>query len=298
MTRTLSLGVVAAVAVCGYAAHARADGGTLDKIRASHALAFGFREASIPFSYLGAELKPVGFSIDLCNAIAERVKSDLKLDRLDVAFIPVNASNRIPLLQNGTIDTECGSTTNTVERQKQVAFSMTTFVSQPRWLVRADSGLTDPKQLDAKRVVVTQGSLSLPVVEKVKAGDHLAFSIIQAKDHGESLLMLRTDRASAWFEEDVLEAGLRATSPDPGAFSLLAAVYGSFNDALMVRKDDLGFKAVVDAVIKEKMASGDFGKLYAKWFTAPIPPRGQNLDLPMSDALKALVAKPNDAPAP
>lgn len=292
----LTLAVAAGVAT--QSGTARADGGTLDKIRASGTITLGYRESSVPFSYLDADQKPIGFSIELCKAVADQVKTVLKLDKLTVAYAPVNASNRIPLLQNGAIDVECGSTTISVERLKQVAFSVTTFVSQPRWLVTAASGITDTKGLAGKTIVMTQGSLSLPIGEKINADQKLGFSVAQAKDHGESLLMLRTGRASGWFEEDILLAGLKAVSPTPDGFRYLPDLYGTFyRDGLMLRKDDAAFKAVVDGVIEAQMTSGAFARLYEKWFTAPVPPSGQNLALPMSDALKALVAAPSDDPA-
>ena len=275
-----------------------ATSGTLDKIRSSHTLKLGIREALIPFSYLGVDQKPVGFSIDLCDAVAERVKTTLKLDALEVVHTPVNPSNRIPLLQNGAIDVECGSTTNTVERQRQVAFSMTIFVSQPKWLVRTDSAIADPRQLSDKKIAITQGSLSLLVAEKIKDKDKLGFSVVQSKDHADSLLLLRTGRVAAWFEEDSVLAGLRAISPEPRTLVMLPTVYSRYFDALMIRKDDAAFKAVVDAAIQEKMASGEFAKLYDKWFVSPIQPSGKNLELPMSEALKALITKPSDSPTP
>ncbi len=298
-SRAFLLLVAATTVLTVTAPVASAGSGTLDKVRASGTLTLGYREASVPFSYLGADQKPIGFSIDLCLAVAEAVKQQLKLDRLEVATVPVNASNRIPLLQNGTIDIECGSTTNSVERSRQVAFSVATFVSQPTWLVTVASGISDAGSLAGKTTVVTQGSLSLGTIQKANADEKLGLTTVQAKDHGESLLMLQTGRAAGWFEEDILLAGQKATARDPGALRLLTKTYGSaFTDGLMLRKDDAGFKALVDDVIKAQMASGAFATLYNKWFNAPIPPSGQNLALPMSAALKARVSAPSDALAP
>ncbi len=166
-------------------ATANAASPTLEKIRSSGKLTFGYREASIPFAYLGADQKPVGLSLDLCSAVADKVKAELKTDKLEIAYVAVNASNRIPLLQNGTVDVECGSTSNTAERQKQVSFS--------------SSPLAAPKDLQGKTLIVTQGSLNLGVAEKVIGEDKLGATIVQTKDHGESILMLRTGRAAAWF---------------------------------------------------------------------------------------------------
>lgn len=277
---------------------AQAASQTLDKIREVSKITFGYREASIPFAYLGSDQKPTGLSLDLCLAVADKIKAALKRPELGIEYVPVNASNRIPLLQNGTIDVECGSTTNTADRQKQVSFSVATYVASPRWLVSATSRVTEPKGLDGQTVVITQGSLNFAVAKKVIDDQKLNVSIIQARDHAESLLMLETGRAVAWFEDDILVAGLVANASDPRAFRMLAATYAPSYYGLMTRKEDPEFKALVDTAIKEKMASGEFDRLYAKWFEAPIPPRGQNLKLPMSDAMKVRVSSPSDALLP
>jgi glutamate/aspartate transport system substrate-binding protein len=277
---------------------AQAASPTLDKIKEIGKITFGYREASIPFAYLGSDQKPTGLSLDLCSAVADKIKTALRRPELGIEYVPVNASNRIPLLQNGTIDVECGSTTNTAERQKQVSFSIATYVASPRWLVSAASGVTEPKGLDGQTVVITQGSLNFAVARKVVDDQKLNVMIVQAKDHAESLLMLGTGRATAWFEDDILIAGLVANASDPRAFRMLAATYAPSYYGLMTRREDPEFKALVDAAIKEKMAAGAFDKLYAKWFEAPIPPKGQNLQLPMSEAMKARVASPSDALTP
>lgn len=277
---------------------AQAASQTLDKIREVGRITFGYREASIPFAYLGADQKPTGLSLELCSAVADKVKVVLQRSALEIEYVPVNASNRIPLLQNGTIDVECGSTTNTAERQKQVSFSIATYVASPRWLVSASSGVTEPKGLDGQTVVITQGSLNFAVARKILDDQKLNVTIVQAKDHAESLLMLGTGRAAAWFEDDILVAGLVANASDPKAFRMLAATYAPSYYGLMTRREDPEFKALVDAAIREKMASGAFDRLYAKWFEAPIPPKGQNLQLPMSEAMRARVASPSDALLP
>jgi glutamate/aspartate transport system substrate-binding protein len=271
---------------------------TLDKIKETGKIAFGYREASIPFAYLGADNKPTGLSLELCAAVADRLKSELKRPALEIEYIPVNASNRIPLLQNGTIDIECGSTTNTTERQKQVAFSIATYVASPRWLVSASSAVTGLNGLEGQTVVVTQGSLNFAGAQKSITDQKLNAKIAQAKDHAESLLMLSAGRAAAWFEDDILVAGLVANSPDPKAYRMLPVTYAPTYYGLMTRRDDPEFKALVDAAIREKMASGEFNKLYSRWFESPIPPKGQSLMLPMSDAMKARVASPSDALTP
>lgn len=271
---------------------------TLEKIKEVGKIGFGYREASIPFAYLGTDQKPTGLSIDLCSAIADKIRSELRRPELGSEYVAVNASNRIPLLQNGTIDIECGSTTNTAERQNQVSFSVATYVASPRWLVSTASPIAEPNELEGKTIVVTQGSLNLGVALKIIADQKLKLTIVQAKDHAESLLMLSTGRAAAWFEDDILIAGLAANAPDPKAFRMLAATYAPTYYGLMTRREDPEFKAIVDSVIKQKMASGEFNRLYSKWFESPIPPKGQNLLLPMSDLMKARVASPSDALTP
>jgi glutamate/aspartate transport system substrate-binding protein len=271
---------------------------TLDKIKETGKIAFGYREASIPFAYLGADNKPTGLSLELCAAVADRLKYELKRPALEIEYIPVNASNRIPLLQNGTIDIECGSTTNTTERQKQVTFSIATYVASPRWLVSASSAVTGLNGLEGQTVVVTQGSLNFAGAQKSITDQKLNAKIVQAKDHAESLLMLSTGRAAAWFEDDILVAGLVANALDPKAYRMLPVTYAPTYYGLMTRRDDPEFKALVDAAIREKMTSGEFNKLYSRWFEQPIPPKGQNLGLPMSDAMKARVASPSDALTP
>ncbi|CAN5412395.1 amino acid ABC transporter substrate-binding protein [soil metagenome] len=299
MKTAIAITLVALSCLSGSIRTASAASDTLDKVKSTGTLSIGYREASIPFSYLGTDQKPVGFSLELCRALAQTIKTRLRLDKLDVQYVPVNASNRIPLLQNGSIDIECGSTTNTAERQKQVAFSVAIFVSQPSWLVSIASGIKDANDLKGKTVVMTQGSLNVSLGQKINLDDKLDLQVAQTKDHGESLLMVRTGRASAWFEDNVLEAGMVATAPDAAAFRFLPNSYGGyFYYGLMLRADDASFKALVDDDLKARMASGEFAKLYATWFTQPIQPNGQNLALPMSEALKTRIAAPSDALTP
>ena len=186
---------------------AAADSPTLTRIKSSGAITIGYREASIPFSYLGADQKPVGFSLDLCAAIVDQIKADLKLPSLSVNYTPVNSSNRIPLIQNGTVDIECGGTANDRKRQEQVSFSVATFVSQPRWLVKADSGLKSAADLKGKTIVVTQGSNAVGFAQAVNGKEQLGLNIVQAKDHAESFLTLNTGRAAAFMEDDILLGG-------------------------------------------------------------------------------------------
>lgn len=276
-------------------APAGAESPTLSKIKSAGAITLGYRESSIPFSYLGADQKPVGISMDLCAAIVERIKSELKLATLAVNYTPVNSSNRIPLIQNGTVDIECGGTANDKKRQEQVSFSVATFVSQPRWLVKADSGLKSATDLKGKTIVVTQGSNAVGFAQAVNAKEQLGLNIVQAKDHAESFLMLNTGRAAAFMEDDILLAGLKAAAPNPKALAFLPEGYSKIFYGLMFTKGDTGFKALVDDVLSKQMASGQFEKAYAKWFTGPIPPKGENLAFPLTDAFKERIAHPSDA---
>ncbi|MEN3382073.1 MAG: glutamate/aspartate transport system substrate-binding protein, partial [Hyphomicrobiales bacterium] len=235
-----------------------------------------------------------GISMDLCAAIVERIQSELKLGTLAVSYTPVNSSNRIPLIQNGTVDIECGGTANNLTRQKQVAFSVATFVSQPRWLVKTSSGIATIPALKGKTVVVTQGSNAVGFAQEINTKQSLGLSIVQAKDHAESLLMVDTGRAVAFLEDDILLAGLKAGARNPTAFAFLPEAYDKIYYGLMFPKDDPEFKILVDGVLSDMMASGVFTKLYDKWFTGPIPPKNQNLDFPMSEALKERIARPSD----
>lgn len=289
------IAVVTGFTLLGLVSHAQAESLTLEKIKNDGTLTLGYRESSVPFSYLGSDATPLGLAIDLCNAIADQVKSQLNLPNLQVKYIPVNPANRIPLLQNGTIDIECGSTTNTLERQKQVAFSIPTFVGETTWLTLESSGITNTQQLRGKTVVITQGSLSLGSGMKLNQDQNLGMKIVSAKDQAESLLMLRSGRVAAFFEDNILQAGLVANLGKGTKFTYFANEQAKPDYfGLMMRKDDKTFKQLTDTVIKQKMASGEFAALYSKWFEQPIPPRNNNLELPLSENLKHVIADPKD----
>ncbi|MCJ2091005.1 amino acid ABC transporter substrate-binding protein [Methylobacterium sp. J-072] len=283
-----------AVALGFAATAAAADSPTLAKIKRTGTVTLGYREASIPFSYLDASQKPIGFSLDLCSQIVDKIKADLKLDKLDVKLQPVDSSNRIPLIQNGTIDMECGATSSSPARLKQVSFTVATFVSSARWLTKVSSDIHDVKGLNGKTVVVTQGSNATGFAFDIKNKGG-SFNIIQGKDHGESMLTLQSGRAAAFMEDDILLASLRARTPDPAAYAFLPETYALVPYGLMMQREDTELKALMDGVLKGMMASGAFTKLYAKWFESPIPPHNENLNFPMSDALKERVAHPSDS---
>ena len=275
--------------------HAQA---TAEKLRSTKSLVLGYRESSVPFSYIGQDARPIGFSMDLCHAVLDHARTALDIPDLNAKYVPVNPSNRIPLLQNGTIDIECGSTSITFERLQQVAFSITTFVSQARWMVTADSGIRTTADLKGRVAVLTQGAGNYPAAQKSDRDLGLALRFIFARDHAESVLTLRTGRASAFMEEDVLLAGLRATAPNPDELIILPERFATYRDALTLRKGDPEFKALVDDSIRIKMRSGEFDRIYNKWFVEKIEPSGKRLALPMSEALKELVRDPSSEPAP
>jgi glutamate/aspartate transport system substrate-binding protein len=270
--------------------------GTLKKVKETGIFTVGYRESSLPLSYLDDKLKPVGFSIELCKHVVDAVKAKLGMPDLNVKYNPVTSATRIPLVANGTVDIECGSTANMTSRQQQVGFSYTFFVPQFKWIVRADSNIKSAEDLRGKTVAVTAGTNTALFVNKMNNEENLGMTITQGKDHAESFLLVETGRASAWMEDDVLLAGFRANAKSPADFKLLDKSYPSDPYALMIRKNDPQFKALVDETLAQLMRAGEFEQLYTQWFQRPIPPKGVNMDLPMSDALKHDIKEPNDKP--
>jgi glutamate/aspartate transport system substrate-binding protein len=270
--------------------------GTLKKVQETGTITVGHRDSSIPLSYLDDKLQPVGFSIDLCKHVAGAVKAKLGNPNLSVRYNPVTSATRIPLVANGTVDIECGSTANMTSRQKQVGFSYTFFVPQFKWIARAGSNITTADDLRGRTVAVTAGTNTALFVNKMNNEEKLAMTILQGKDHAESFLLVETGRAGAWMEDDILIAGFRANAKNPADFKLLDKSYPSDPYALMIRRDDQQFKTLVDETLAKLMRSGEFEKLYAQWFESPIPPKGINIQLPMSDALKRTIKEPNDKP--
>jgi glutamate/aspartate transport system substrate-binding protein len=273
--------------------------GTLKKIKETGEITIGYRESSIPFSYLDDKQQPVGFAMDICYKIAEAVKKDLKLDKLDVKLMSVNPSTRIPLMTNGTIDLECGSTTNNPERQKQIWYTNTHYLAASLYLTKTASHINSLEDLKGKTVVSTAGSTNIKQATEANAARHLDMTIIPTKDHADGFLMLETDRAAAWVNDDIIIASMVAMSKDPKIFKIsedalsLPEPYG-----VMLRKDDAAFKKVVDAATAALYTGPEIEALYAKWFLQPIPPRGINLNLPMSRALTKAFAHPTDTPDP
>ncbi|MCJ2060174.1 amino acid ABC transporter substrate-binding protein [Methylobacterium sp. J-048] len=270
--------------------------GTLKKAKESGTFTVGYREASVPFSYLDGAQKPTGFAVDLCARVVDAVKAKIGASDLKVAFNPVNSATRMPLVANGTVDIECGSTANQLARQKQVAFSVSTFVPQFRWLVRTAENIHSTTDLKGKTVAVTSGTNTAQFANKLNQNENLGLTIMSAKDHAESFLLVETGRAAAFIEDDINLAGLRANTKDPSKLTILDQAYPSDVYALMIRRDDPQFKALVDETLTDLMKSGAYEKLYAKWFESPIPPRGANLEFPMSSKLKELIKNPSDKP--
>ena len=269
--------------------------GTLKKAKDTGAFTIGYRESSIPFSYLDDQQKPIGYAMDLCMKVFEAVKADLKMPNLKLNLQPVTSSNRIPLLQYGTIDLECGSTTNCVDRQKYVAFGPTYFVINVTAAVKKSSGIKSLADLGGKTISTTAGTTSVTLLRKYDKTKNAEIRSIDAKDHAESFLLLTQDRTSAFIMDDILLAGLIANSANPGDYTILT------NESLrtepysmMLRKDDPQFKALVDKTIGQVMKSGEINTLYAKWFTKPIPPKGVNMNFPETPAIKEAFANPSD----
>ena len=271
--------------------------GTLKKVKDSGSITLGIRESSYPLSYLDDKQQPVGYHIDICNRIVDAVRTRLKLPALKVQHQAVTSQNRIPLVANGTVDLECGSTTNNEARQKQVAFAPTTFVTNVRMAVKKSSGIKSLDQLGRKPVATTTGTTSVQLMRAHEKGKGVDFKEVYGKDHADSFLMLETDRAVAFVMDDNLLAGLIATSKAPNNYAIVGEVLSVEPIAIMLRRGDPEFKKLVDDTVKSLMKSGEINKLYARWFMSPIPPKQVNLNFPISELLKFLIESPSDAPA-
>ena len=290
--------VLSVVLLCG-AVSAEELTGTLKKVKETGVINLGFRDSSIPFSYLDDNQKPVGFAIDICGKIVDAVKKELKLDKLRIEFNPVTSSTRIPLLANGTIDMECGSTTNNADRQKQVWFTNTHFLTATRFVAKKSSDLKSIDDLKGKTVVSSAGTTNIRQLTEANAARNLNITIVPAKEHAESFLMVETDRAAAVVLDDVLLASFVAGSKDPDAYVMSKDAFSKPEPyGIMLRKDDPAFKKVADDATAELFTSGEGAKLYDKWFMQKIPPKGLNLNAPISAELKHEFAKPSDSPDP
>ena len=270
---------------------------TLDKIKSTGTMSVAYRESSIPFSYLGNDAKPVGFGWEICGRIVDEVKKATGRNDLTVTTQAVTSQNRIPLLVNGTIDIECGSTTNNSDRAKQVSFATNYFYTGTRLLVKSDSPIKSMADLKGKKVVSTTGTTNYQVMRKLNTDRNLGFELLGAKDHAESALMVEQGRADAFAMDDILLYGLRASAANPAALAVVGEAVQVEPYAIMVRKDDPAFKKLVDDTLAGLMKSGEFERLYTKWFSSPIPPKGINLGAPMSQELKDNLKALSDKPA-
>ena len=268
--------------------------GTLKKIKETGTINIGHRESSIPFSYLDDKQQPIGYAMDLCMKVVDAVKAELKMPALKVALQPVTSSNRIPLLQNGTIDLECGSTTNSVARQQQVAFGPTYFVINVTAAVKKTSGINSLAELNGKNISTTSGTTAVPLLKGYEKTKSVDVKEIYGKDHAESFLLMADDRAVAFVMDDILLAGQIANSKTPGAYKILNESLRQEPYSMMLRKDDPQFKSLVDKTISGVMKSGEIEKIYAKWFTSPVPPKGINMNFPQTPPLKEAFKTPND----
>jgi len=292
-------GIAVAVLLCAGAANADELTGTLKKIKETGVINIGYRDSSIPFSYLDDNQRPVGFAIDICMKIVDAVKKELKLDRLTAEFNPVTSSGRIPLLANGTIDLECGSTTNNPDRLKQVAFTNTHFLTATRFISKKSSHLNSIDDLKGKTVASTSGTTNIKQLTETNAARKLGINIVPAKEHAESFLMVETDRAVAAVLDDILLASFAAGAKDPDAYVISTDAFSKPEPyGIMLRKDDPAFKKVADDATAALYQSAEGQKLYEKWFLQKIPPKGLNLNVPMGAELKKAFAKPTDSPDP
>jgi glutamate/aspartate transport system substrate-binding protein len=272
--------------------------GTLKKIKDTGTITLGHRESSVPFSYYDDKQQVIGYAMDLCNRIVEAVKRDLKLAKLDVKLNPVTSATRIPLMANGTVDLECGSTTNNLERQQQVAFTITHFVTANRFVSKLASKFKTVDDLKGKTIVSTSGTTNIKQITEINSQKNLGMNILTAKDHAEAFLMVETDRAAAFVMDDILLFSLVASSKSPKDYVISADALSVEPYGIMLRRDDPAFKKVVDAAMIAVYKSGQINAIYEKWFQKPIPPKGINLNLPMGASFKKVVASPTDSGDP
>ncbi|QNM96986.1 transporter substrate-binding domain-containing protein [Chitinimonas koreensis] len=293
MRKTLILSAAVTAAFAG-AVQAEELTGTLKKINDTNMITVGHRESSIPFSYLDDRQKPVGYAMDLCNRVVAEVKKKLNKPSLVVKLVPVTSQTRIPLMVNGTIDMECGSTTNSKERQKQVAFSYSYFVTAVRMAAKTNAGIKTLDDLNGKPVVTTTGTTSDRYIKQNEQGKAIDVKNVYGKDHAESFMMVETGRAAAFVMDDILLASQIATSKNPKDYAIVGPALSVEPYGIMMRKDDPQFKKVADDTLAAIYKSGEINKIYDKWFMQPIPPKNVTINLPMSDKLKEAIKNPTD----
>jgi glutamate/aspartate transport system substrate-binding protein len=297
MKRTFAL-VAVSFAAATLALPAAAQDGTLKKIKDSGTITIGHRDASLPFSYYDDKQQPIGYAMDICHKVRDAVAAELKMSNLKTNYQLVTSANRIPLMANGTIDLECGSTTNNTARQEQVWFTHTHFVTANRWVAKKSANIKSLQDLKGKTIVSTAGTTNIKQITEINAQQNLGMSIISANGHPEAFQMVETGRAVAFVMDDILLAGLAAQSRSPNDYEISATALSVEPYGIMVRKDDKAFKAVVDKAVAQLYTSGQINPIYEKWFQKPVPPKNVNLNLPAGAALKKVFAKPTDSGDP
>jgi glutamate/aspartate transport system substrate-binding protein len=298
MKRLATLACAAALSALCLSFPAAAQEGTLKKIKDSGAITIGHRDASVPLSYYDDKQQPIGYAMDLCMKIVDAVKADLKMPAIKVNYQLVTSANRIPLMANGTIDLECGSTTNNIARQEQVWFTITHFVTANRWVAKKSSKIHTLADLKGKTIVSTAGTTNIKQITEINAAQNLGMNIISANGHPEAFQMVETGRAVAFVMDDIILAGLAAQSQKPGDYEISAVGLSVEPYGIMLRKGDTAFKAVADKAMTEVYKSGQINAIWSKWFEKPIPPKGINMHLPMTDVFKKVVAHPTDSGDP
>ena len=293
----MKLSILACVAIIATAVTATAHADTLKKIADSGKITLSYRESSVPFSYLAGAGAPIGFSVDLSNAVVDAIKKNLKNPNIKIELQAVTSQNRIPLLQNGTIDLECGSTTNNSTRGKDVQFAINHFYTGTRLLAKKSSGIKNYSDLAKKVVASTTGTTNAQVIRKYNTDKNLGMELILGKDHDDSVLLVDGGRAVAFAMDDILLFGLMGNTKNPAEWEVVGESLQVEPYACMMRKDDPKFQELVNGVIGGMMKSGEFEKLYTKWFMSPIAPKGQNLNLPMSKELRDNLKAASDKPA-
>ena len=292
MKKHLLAFAVATLAVGGAFAQAN---DTVAKVKASGVLNMGVRDSSGALSYTLGDSKYAGFHVEVCQRIAAEVEKQAGR-KVEVKYVPVTSQNRIPLVQNGTVDIECGSTTNNATRQKDVAFLNTTYVEEVRFAVKANSGITGIAQLNGKNVATTTGTTSVQHLRKHERATGMDFKEVFGKDHADSFLLLESGRADAFVMDGSILAGNIANAKTPADFRIVGEVLSVEPIAIMVRRDDAAIKKLGNDVIAGMVRSGDLAKLWDKWFVQPIPPKNVKVGLALSESTKAAWASPNDRP--
>jgi ABC-type amino acid transport substrate-binding protein len=295
--RYLNVMIAATLTVCFAYIPATSSAQTLKKIADNNKVTVSYREGSVPFSYLVGPKKAVGFAVDLTDAIVEDIRKTLNKPNLEVATIPVGSQNRIPLLVDGTYDLECGSTTNNSARGKEVTFAISHFYTGTRLLTKKTSGIKTYADLANKTVASTAGSTNEKVIRKFGADHNIDMKIALGKDYDDALQLLESGQAEAMALDDILLFGLMANSKEPASLQVVGEALQVEPYGCMIRKDDPEFKKLVDGTITRLMTSGEFSRLYVKWFESPIPPKGMRLGMPMSEQLKANLQIRSDKPA-